>query len=188
MLEVLPRSIGRALRSARAGTVMLALHAEPPPILPTIELWSDAFDAGGPLPVRFTADGAKLSPPLAFRGVPREARSLVLLVEDADSPSWEPLVHAIAWNIPARDGTLAEGALSAPGATLQLGRNSLLRCAYLPPDPPPGHGLHHYVFQLFALDRSLHFARAPGRRALLSAMRGHLVGRGSVTGTYRRPS
>jgi Raf kinase inhibitor-like YbhB/YbcL family protein len=187
MLEVVPVRVGRALRRARAGEHKLAVYELP--TVATLEVASEAFVAGGALPVRFTADGEKVSPPLSFRGVPAEAQSLVLLIEDADSPSLEPLVHAIAWNLPAHDGVLPEAALSRPGASGEgpaLGRNSFLRAAYLPPDPPPGHGPHRYAFQVFALDTKLAFSSPPGRRRLLGAMRGHVLAKGSLEGTYER--
>ncbi len=61
----------------------------------TIEVASLAFADHAPIPARYTADGDGLSPPLAWRALPPEASAVVLLVEDADSPTPNPLVHAI---------------------------------------------------------------------------------------------
>jgi phosphatidylethanolamine-binding protein (PEBP) family uncharacterized protein len=58
--------------------------------------------------------------------------------------------------------------------------------AWLPPDPPSGHGAHRYVFQLFALDRQLVFEHPPGRKAVVNAMRGHVLAKGVLVGAYER--
>ncbi len=95
-----------------------------------------------------------VSPPLQWTGLPAGAASLLLIVEDADSPTPNPLVHAIVVNLAADSGALAEAAIPSQGnegAGLHVGRNSTLQAAWLPPDPPPGHGVHRYAFQLFAL-------------------------------------
>jgi phosphatidylethanolamine-binding protein (PEBP) family uncharacterized protein len=67
-----------------------------------------------------------------------------------------------------------------------IGRNSYLQHAYLPPDPPPGHGAHHYAFQVFALDRAPERVEAPGRGRLLELLRGHTLASGLLIGTYQR--
>ena len=75
------------------------------------------------------------------------------MVEDADSPTPNPLVHAIVVNLPPGDTRLVEAALPSQGNegqdTVHAGRNSGLQAAWLPPDPPPGHGVHRYAFQLY---------------------------------------
>ena len=67
-----------------------------------------------------------------------------------------------------------------------LGRNSFLKPEYLPPDPPSGHGAHQYAFQIFALDKVLELDEAPGRGALIEAMKGHVLAMGSLVGRYER--
>lgn len=119
---------------------------------------------------------------------PADATSLALIVEDADAPTPEPLVHAIVVNIDPRLRGLEEGAISA-GTTdspANVGRNSFLRRAWLPPDPPPGHGVHRYAFQLFALLPGDEFSRATGRKELATAIRQRAVGSGFFVGTYQR--
>ena len=108
----------------------------------------------------------------------------------ADSPTPKPLVHALVWDLPGSDASLPEGALPTAAASAPrdaLGRNSLLSSSYLPPDPPRGHGPHRYVFQVFALDATLRFESAPGRAELLERIRGHVVAKGLLIGTYERP-
>ena len=102
-----------------------------------------------------------------------------------DSPTPRPLVHAIAAVDPHRH-KLPEGALSSDTAELKLGRNSFFGAGYTPPDPPPGHGPHRYVFELFALDHTPRLGHRPGRNMIKSEMRGHVIGRGALTAVYER--
>ena len=195
MLEHLPNWLGRILEPVRAGADKLAIaqpglagadHGE-------IAFRSPAFADHARLPERFTADGVGISPPLAWGTLPTGTASLALLVEDADAPTPQPLVHAIVWGLqPGTDG-LAEGAIVADGdgtagdVTADVGRNSFLREGWLPPDPPTGHGVHRYVFQLFALGPDAGDpGHSPGRGAMIEAMTGHVLAMGVFTGTYSR--
>ncbi len=190
MLENLPDFVGHALRDQRAGLDQLAFNR-----LPlrggqgAIAVTSLAFVDHGPLPQLYTADGDGLSPPLAWTGVPEMATSVVLIVEDADSPTPHPLVHAIAVALPAGDGSLHHGALDddadAPDES-RLGRNSYLQHGWLPPDPPPGHGPHRYAFQVFALSGDSALPETPGRDALMEALARDAIASGMVIATYER--
>jgi len=192
MLEHLPRWLGHALASVRAGSDRLAVAALQAGECALIELGSAAFGDGERIPARFSADGAGLSPPLHWGTLPDGTAALALLVEDADSPSLLPLVHAVVWDLDLSAYALEEGAIGhggdgkPGGETPETGRNSYLQRRWLPPDPPPGHGEHHYVFQLFALSSVPDLERAPGRSALLDELNGRLLGVGILTGTYSR--
>ncbi|QNE32748.1 YbhB/YbcL family Raf kinase inhibitor-like protein [Sphingomonas sp. NBWT7] len=192
MLEHIPAWLGRALTSVRAGADKLAIaQTELGGSFGALDLTSPAFAHGGRLPPRFTADGAGVSPPLTWGAAPEGTAMLALLVEDADAPAPQPLVHAIVWGIPADAARLAEGAIVADGdgvaARGDVGRNSYYGEGWLPPDPPTGHGEHRYAFQLFALDADAGDPGAsPGRTALLRAMAGHVLAAGLLIGTYAR--
>jgi hypothetical protein len=191
MLEKLPDVVGHALRSRRAGLDKIAFNLiDLRGGTAAIDLQSLAFNDHEPIPAQYTADGAGISPPLHWTGVPANAASLVLIVEDADAPTPQPLVHAIVVDLPARDVSLPEGALNSPdhsGSGLKTGRNSYLQARWLPPDPPPGHGLHRYAFQLFALSEGPAFSGTPGRDAVLDAIRERAIASGCLIGTYERP-
>lgn len=189
MLEHIPHWLGSALKGLRAGTDKLTIVQEGLGSFTAIDLRSPAFGNGGRLPDRFTADGEGVSPPLFWTGVPPETRLLALLVEDADAPTPNPLVHAIVWGLPGEDGQLAEGAIVADGdgsATGDVGTNSYLREGWLPPDPPTGHGEHRYAFQLFALGDVPDPGASPSRSDIVDAMRGHVLAAGLLTGVYSR--
>lgn len=188
MLENLPDSLGHMLRDLRPGLEAILLNGEATAgARSAISVSSLAFAHGEAIPARYSADGAGDSPPLAWRGVPPDAKSVVVLVEDADSPTPQPLVHAIVWHLPGADGALAEGAMNARGAAAaDLGRNSYFGHAWLPPDPPPGHGPHRYVFQVFALREVPAIDGAPGRGKLREVLAGNVLACGGMLGTYQR--
>jgi phosphatidylethanolamine-binding protein (PEBP) family uncharacterized protein len=202
VLENLPEQLGRALQGQRAGLENIALYR----LLlerhvTQIELDSLAFEHLGALPARYTADGEGTSPPLAWRNIHGLASVVVLMVEDADSPTPRPLVHAIAVNLERAQGVLAHGSLvegallapddaagerSAPADEFEIGLNSFLKPGWLPPDPPPGHGEHRYAFQLFALREGPAFSHVPGRQELFDAIMERAVAAGCLIGTYER--
>lgn len=190
MLEKLPDALGHALRGQRAGLEKLAFQAvDLRAGMGQITVASLAFADHAPIPARYTADGPGVSPPLQWTGVPPGAASLVLVVEDADAPTPQPLVHAIVVDLAPVDGALAEAALPSrdnDGADVRVGRNSYLQAGWLPPDPPPGHGVHRYAFEVFALVGGS-FAGTPGRDAVLEAIREHGIASGCLIGTYERP-
>jgi Raf kinase inhibitor-like YbhB/YbcL family protein len=194
MLEKLPDVIGHALHGVRAGLDNIVFNTlGMREGMASIALSSVAFADHAPLPPRFTADapdGEGVSPPLLWTGLPPSTASVVLIVEDADSPTPNPLVHAIVVDLPVGDGSLAEAAIpsqSNAGLDLHVGRNSALQGAWLPPDPPPGHGVHRYAFQLFALAQVPEFSDAPGRDEIVDALRAHAIASGLLIGTHERP-
>ncbi len=188
MLEKIPSGVGHALHQVRAGADKLTSRKfEAPPS--SMRLQSPAFEDGGPLPARYTADGDRISPPLSWSGTPEGTQGLVLIIEDPDAPTPEPLVHLLAFDLPPEQSELTEGLFRSPhheGLDEDLGRNSYLGAAYLPPDPPSGHGAHRYVFQLYALDQRLNFDHPPGRAAVVEAMQDHVLAKGETSATYER--
>jgi Raf kinase inhibitor-like YbhB/YbcL family protein len=189
MLEKLSASVGHALENHRAGIEKILYHSVTHEHgAARIELVSPAFAPGSAMPVRFTSDGPGVSPPLQWASIPSQTSMLALIVEDADAPTSEPLVHAIAVGIDPRLRGFDEGDFTAEtkNTPADLGRNSFLRQAWLPPDPPPGHGVHRYVFQIFALLPGDEFSSAPGRKELANAIRQRAIGSGCLIGTYQR--
>lgn len=192
MLGKLPPALGHLLEGQRAGLEKIVAHSvDLREGTGRIRLTSPAFADHAAIPARFTADGEGISPPLDWSEIPTAATSLALIVEDADSPTPAPLVHAIAVDIDRRRKQLLEGELQSTeggkNTALALGKNSYLTQAWLPPDPPPGHGPHRYVFQLFALvDEAKAFSDAPGRNELVDVLRERAVASGWLIGIYSR--
>src|SRR5687767_1440131 len=114
-----------------------------------MELKSEAFSDGQAIPVKYTTDGEDLSPPLAWSGVPSEAKSLALVVEDPDAPSGT-FRHWALYNIDPGAAALPEG--EGNRETDRTAVNDFGERGYNGPSPPRGSGTHHYHFKLAALD------------------------------------
>lgn len=188
MLEKLPDFVGEALKGVRPGlekTVYAEIDAPE-----TILVESSAFADGAAIPARFTADGEGRSFPLRFTGAPEHAGAVAVIVEDADSPTPWPIVHVLAYDEPGRDADWAEGALRSrdhEGDGHALGHNSFVRNEYLPPDPPPGHGPHRYLFQVFALRDAPQLHDHPGKGEVKKALEScGVLAKGLLVGTYER--
>jgi Raf kinase inhibitor-like YbhB/YbcL family protein len=185
MLEYVPAFLGRALKNVRAGHGKLAvarLGGEETLGAGGFALTSAAFEDGEPLDPMFTADEEDAcAPPLAWTAPPAGTKALVLIVEDPDAPSPQPLVHLIGWGFDTGAGELFEG-----DDPPMVGLNSYNQAGWLPPDPPTEHGPHDYVFQLFAVDTPVTLGAGAGRGALIDAIDGHVLAAAVLTGTYER--
>ncbi len=156
----------------------------------TLRLNSNAFAPGERIPTKYSADGADVSPPLSWTGVPKEARELALIVEDPDAPQAEPFIHWVIYKIPTSDSGLREAIgkdakLAAPPGALQ-GQNSFKKIGYNGPAPPRGHGIHHYHFRLYLLDAPLDVRSGLSAGELRLAMSGHIMDEAELIGTYQR--
>lgn len=153
----------------------------------TLTISSTAFAHLGEIPVRHACEGDDRSPPLAWSGVPAEAKSLVLIVDDPDAPdpaapkmTW---VHWLLYNLPADIGGLAEGVGALPGGTLE-GFNDFKRTAYGGPCPPIGR--HRYFHKLYALGVVLPDLGKPTKSVLEKTMAGHVLAQAQLMGTYQK--
>ncbi len=152
----------------------------------TIDLSSPAFAAGAPIPQKYTCDGANVSPPLEWRGVPGGARQIVLICDDPDAPAgtW---VHWVLYCLDASFSNLPEGVPARDvlddGAC--QGMNDFKKVGYGGPCPPRGKP-HRYFFRIYALDAELALKSGARRADVDRAMQGHVIGRGELMGTYQR--
>ncbi|HEU5154945.1 MAG TPA: YbhB/YbcL family Raf kinase inhibitor-like protein [Gemmatimonadales bacterium] len=155
----------------------------------SLTLTSQAFSNQGTIPPQYTCEGKNVNPQLAWSGVPKEARSLALIVDDPDAPDptapktiW---THWVLYNLPAKEGELpAEAkATDLPPGTLE-GTNDWKRTGYGGPCPPIGR--HRYYFRLFALNLVLPDLGRPTRAKLLASMEGHVVVSYELMGTYEK--
>jgi len=152
-----------------------------------LTITSPAFTDSASIPRKYSCDGNDVSPPLSWSGVPDNAKSLALIMDDPDAPNgtW---THWVVWNIPVNSTSLPEGVskttASITGGGMQ-GQNSWPKTGYGGPCPPPGNA-HHYYFRLFALDNMLTLPDSTGSAALQRAMTGHIVAQAQTLGMYSR--
>jgi Raf kinase inhibitor-like YbhB/YbcL family protein len=169
-------------KSAKKGEKKMTLH-----------ITSSAFTEGHAIPKKYTGEGADVSPALSWSGIPEGTKELALICDDPDAPSKEPWVHWVIYKIPVETKGLPEGVprkprLKEPHGALQ-GKNSWTSgemIGYRGPMPPPGHGVHHYRFKLYAIEA--HMVAEPGmdKKAVLEDISSHILAEGVLTGTYER--
>jgi Raf kinase inhibitor-like YbhB/YbcL family protein len=151
-----------------------------------MRLTSSAFRDGDEIPMKYTSDGMDVSPPLEWTGVPRQARSLALLVDDPDAPDPEapnetPWVHWVVVDMPADRRGLHENIGRLAHGT--IGLNDWNHVTWGGPSPPIGR--HRYFFRLYALDKVLELER-PTRQDVERAMGGHVLAEATLICTYKR--
>jgi len=151
----------------------------------TLKVTSHAFEHNGMIPSKYTADGADVSPPVAWQGVPENAQSIAVICDDPDAPmgTW---VHWLIWNIPANSDGLDENVPS--DAVLEdgicQGTTDFGQIGYGGPAPPSG--VHRYFFKVYALDTMLNLSADSVKPELEAAMKGHILAKGELVGKYTR--
>ena len=183
-----------------AGFIMAISLGKAQSTSPSMTLSTTAFEDGGIIPVKYSqaapgaAPGGATSPALSWANAPAGTKSFVLHVHDLDfvhDKTTDDQVHWLVWNIPSSKTGLPEGVPAGP----KLGDGSYQISVTGPVYRGPGAGangpLHHYIFELFALDTILD--RGPvadafqTRKMILETMQGHILGRSAYTGRFRRP-
>jgi hypothetical protein len=166
--------------------------AAPPPM----RLTSTSFADGSQIPVKYTQAGNQTSPALTWTNAPPATQSFVLHMHDmegARNKTSEDQLHWLVWNIPATTTSLPEGVPNGPD--LKDGSHQTSASGngvYRGPGAADAGPLHHYVFEIFALDTKVDVpANAADpfdtRAKVLSAMQGHIVGKAVYLGLFRRP-
>ncbi len=147
-----------------------------------MKLSSSAFSNQEFIPVKYTAQGEELSPPLKWQDVPAGTLSFALICEDPDAPHGT-FDHWILYNIPpSRDG-LPEG-LTSLAEGMKSGVNSTGKEGYMGPNPPSG--VHRYFFILYALDTLLTLPKKVTKAELLKAIENHILSKATLVGRYTR--
>ena len=157
-----------------------------------ITVTSATLTANETIPKDHTADGRNVSPALTWSGAPAATKQFALVCDDPDVPMPGGFVHWVVYKIPgAAKGLPAElpmdATLTAPAdlaGTVQ-GISGFRRAGYRGPAPPSGKP-HHYTFTVYALDAELPLAEGLNRTQLMEAIKGHIIGQGSLVSLYER--
>ena len=167
-----------------AATPQPSTTAPAAPQKSEIKLTSTAFKEGEAIPRGYTCDGANVSPPLEWTGIPKTAKTIALIADDPDAPSGT-FVHWVLYNLPAEGLGLIENTPQTEtlnGGGTQ-GKNGFEKVGYGGPCPPSG--THRYFFKLYALDAELSLKPGASKDEVETAMQGHIVGQAQLMGTYR---
>jgi Raf kinase inhibitor-like YbhB/YbcL family protein len=150
------------------------------------KLRSPAIAPGGPIPAKYTCDGANVSPPLRWTDPPVNTKTFALIVDDQDV-SGGPMVHWLLYGIAASRRELPEGV--PPRDTVEnigaQGTNGFGNVGYAGPCPPPG-STHHYFFTVYSLDGPLEVPPRAVKLDVVRTMRGHILGQAQLVGRYSR--
>lgn len=135
-----------------------------------MKLTSPAFADKIPLPLQYTSKGENVSPPLEFIDVPKEAVSLVLTVQDVDSPTHR--VHWLVYNISPSVTHFDEGK-TPEEAVIGICHKDIR--GYDGPSPETFKGIHRFCFRLYALDTMLEISSDANCEIILNAIKGHII-------------
>ncbi len=146
----------------------------------SMKLTSPVFENFQKIPADYTCDGKKVHPPLVIAGVPKEAKSLAIIVDDPDAPTGI-FIHWVIWNIHP-DTTMIEEDAVPPQS--QEGTNSAGQTGFFPPCPPSGQ--HRYFFTLYALDAKLGLDGKATKADVERSAKGHVIAQTLLVGVYSR--
>lgn len=173
-----------------AAVAALRAHAgEQATAKPKVEpltVTSKTITEGKTIPTKNTGDGKDISPDLTWSKPPATAKSIAITCEDPDAPggTW---FHWILFNLKPTTTVLNENVAktgSLPDGSAQ-GVNDFGKPGYNGPAPPKGQE-HRYNFKVFALDTKLDLKALCNKKQFYEALSGHVVGRGKLTGLYKR--
>jgi len=147
----------------------------------TLSLTSPAFDDDEAIPRKYGYENENVNPPLAIAGVPDDAESLVLLMDDPDAraPAGKVWDHWTVFDVDPATAEIPED-WSAGDAT--EGRNDYGEPGYGGPNPPDRE--HTYRFRLYALDSSLGLDASATKADVEAAMESHVLAEAQLEGTY----
>ena len=144
-----------------------------------MQILSSAFKENDFIPSKYTCDGNDVSPPLEFINVPKEAKSLALIMDDPDAPMGT-FVHWVVWNILSSTKKISEG----EELTFPQGKTDFGKLGYGGPCPPSK--IHRYFFKLYALNTILNIRPGSTKQELEKAMKGHIIEVAQLIGRYQR--
>jgi Raf kinase inhibitor-like YbhB/YbcL family protein len=160
----------------------------------TMTLTTTGWNDGGTIALKYTQAGDEVSPPLAWSGAPDPTASFVLIVHDVDALRGnDDTVHWLVWNIPGTAKGLPEHVPQGPELPDGMRQISATGPYYRGPAASASGPAHHYLFELYALDSTIDVqpvgaSPADTRVAVVTAMAGHVRGKATLVGLYKRGS
>jgi Raf kinase inhibitor-like YbhB/YbcL family protein len=140
---------------------------------------SRAFDNNGPMPAKYTCEGAQLSPPLRVGNIPEGTQSLAVIMVDPQATPTRSNTYWMVWNVDPK------GAIPENLTTDYTSQNPYSKQYGYTAVCPIG-GEHNYHFMVYALDTKLTLGKSTTRARLEDAMRGRVLAKGEIVGIYKR--
>ena len=160
----------------------------PAPLNLTVTGYAD----GAAIPSKFGCSGGQnpnVSPAISWTGAPQGTMAFAIIFHDTDValPNGDDVLHWAIFDIPGTATGLPENV--AKTATLPDGSVQMNNIAGMPGyfNPcPPAPTVHHYIFEVYALDQKLGLPASTSRADRLKAMQGHIRAKGTYVGTYHQ--
>ena len=146
-----------------------------------LKISSPAFEYHAAIPTRYTGAGDGVSPPLAWSGAPEGTHQFAIVCHDADAPLPHGWTHWVVVGIPPEASEIPESACPFVEATNDFGD-----VGYGAPLPPPGHGVHHYYFWVYALSVEIDADERVTRAQLLDRAGEHVIEQARLIGTVEQ--
>lgn len=131
------------------------------------------------MPARFARRGENISPPLTFRDIPPDAKSLVLVCHDPDAPKAGGFTHWLMWDIDPATTAITEG---NPPIGAKQGTTDWGATRWDGPQPPSG--THRYIFYLYALDDRIDSPPTTTKYELDGVIAPHVIACATLTGRF----
>lgn len=177
--------------------LLLMACKKPDENVPTPNLAKPAIDAGNPMtietpgwfaganiPALFTCDGGDKNPEVRWSKIPRDTKSLMLIVDDPDAPGGT-FTHWVIFDLPSVVTHIPEGEGDSIKAV--VGKNDFGNAKWGGPCPPKGKGEHRYFFRLHALDlETLGLPEGASRVDVEKKIDGHVLAKVETMGRYGR--
>lgn len=116
-------------------------------------------------------------PRFEISGVPEAAVELAVICHDPDAPLARGFTHWTVYAVPS-----ATTDLSDSRSRFRTGPNGLGNLEYFGPQPPTGHGPHHYYFWVYALD--INVSGTPTREEFLDRYKDNIIEQNRTVGIY----
>ena len=142
-----------------------------------MKLTSPEFQNNKLIPKKFTCQGDDVNPPLVIEDIPKDAKSLALIVDDPDATTgaW---VHWVVFDIPVVS-KIEENSITGKQGTNDFGRKD-----YGGPCPPSG--THRYFFKIYALKEKLNLDEGIRKEDLEEIIQEHILGKAELIGLYKK--
>ncbi len=132
---------------------------------------SPVFKENEIIPTLYTCYGKNINPPFIFLDIPKNAKSLVFIIEDIDATP-VPWIHWLLFDIPISIKKLEDD--SIPSGSIQ-GICNGGTYGYEGPCPKYFKGTHHYYFRLYALTIKLNLPDTSDTKVVKKEMKNHIL-------------